>query len=335
MKYKGITYDIGTEYTPGIFTRDNLNEIVVRSDMDAIKNKLNCNSIRIYGKEQEKLLVAAEIALQFGLNVWLSPRLINENKENTLSYLKSIATEFELLNAKYPDQELVFIVGGEISIDMNCFLPGETINERITNLVKPSFFIKNMLGFKPKYQKSFDQFLKDAVAVVKGAFSGKVTYASAMWEKVDWSDFDFMSVNYYKASFNKSFYNQKLKKMVSGGKPVVITEFGCCSYNGADSKGPTGYSVLDFSKTPPAFKEKCIRNEKVQADYLFDLLQKYDKEKVTGAFIFDFYSQKHTHSTDPGNDYDMASFGITKSLANNGWEPKESFYKIANYYKDE
>src|SRR6266511_2175864 len=109
MKYKGITYDIGTEYSPNILTRDNLNEDIVKSDMFAIKNKLNCNSIRIYGKESERLILAAEIALQHGLNVWLSPRLINENIENTLHYLKNIAEEFELLKQKYASQELVFI----------------------------------------------------------------------------------------------------------------------------------------------------------------------------------------------------------------------------------
>jgi hypothetical protein len=334
MKYKGITYDIGTEYKTNILTRDDLDETVIKSDMDVIKNKLNCNPVRIYGKEPKNLIHAAEIALEYGLNVWLSPRLINGNTGNTLSYLKSVAKESELLRVKHPARELVFIIGGELTIDMNCFVPGETIQARIANLTKPLFFIKKALGFKPEYQKSFNRFLRDAVTTVKKEFSGKVTYASAMWEKVDWSDFDFISMNLYKASFNKSFYNRELKKLVSKGKPVVITEFGCCCYDGADLRGPAGYSVLDASKTPPVFKEKCVRNEKVQADYIIDLLQTYDREKVTGAFIFDFYSQKLTYSSNPGNDYDMASFSITKSLGNNIREPKESFFRIAEYYRD-
>jgi len=334
MKYKGITYDIGTEYTLNILTRENLNEDMVKSDMDAIKNKLNCNSIRIYGKESKLLLFASEIALQYGLNVWISPRLIDGNIENTLTYLKNIATEFELLKLKYPTQELILIIGGELTIDMNSFVQGNTIQERVANLVKPLFFIKNAFGIKPKYQKSFNKFLKDAVSLVKKEFSGKVTYASAMWEKVDWADFDFTSMNLYKASFNKSFFNQTLKKLLSVGKPVIITEFGCCSYNGAENKGPTGYSVLDSTKTPPLFKEVCIRNEKVQADYIVDLLQTFNKEQVAGSFIFDFYAQKLLYSDNPVNDYDMASFSITKSLGDNKWEPKESFYKIADYYRE-
>ncbi|HAH25969.1 MAG TPA: abortive infection protein [Prolixibacteraceae bacterium] len=334
MIYKGITYDVGTEYKANILTRDQPSEALIKTDMEAIKNKLNCNSVRIYGKDPKTLLAAAGIALEYGLNVWLSPRLINGNREDTLSYLKSIAIEFERLKVTYPSRELVFMIGGELTIDMKGFIEGETIHARIVHLFKPLFFLKNMLGFQPKYQRAFNQFLKDAAAEVKKEFSGKVTYASGVWEKVDWSDFDFISVNYYKASFNKKFYTQKLKKLVSQGKPVAITEFGCCSFDGADDKGPMGYTVLDLSKRPPVFKEKCIRNEKVQADYLVDLLQTYDREKIAGAFIFDFYSQKHTHSIDPEKDYDMASFSITKSLGNNHWEPKESFYSIADYYKE-
>lgn len=97
----------------------------------------------------------------------------------------------------------------------------------------------------------------------------------------------------------------------------MITEFGCCSYIGADKKGPTGYMVLDTLKIPPEFREKCVRSEKVQADYIIDSLQTYDKENIAGAFIFDFYTQKYTYSNISENDFDMASFSITKSLGNN------------------
>lgn len=333
MKYKGITYDIGTEYSPNILSRDNLTQNIITSDIEVIKNNLNCNSIRIYGKDSTILLLTAEIALQKGLNVWLSPRLINESSENTIIYLKNLAREFELLRLKYPDQELIFIIGAEITIDMKGFVKGNTIQERILTLLKPLFFIKNALGINPEYQISFDKFLINTVSLVRKEFSGKITYSSAMWEKVDWLIFDIVSINLYKASFNKSHFVKTLKKMISKGKPVVITEFGCCSYNGAENKGPAGHTVLDSSKNPPSYKETCIRNEKVQSDYLIDLLQTYEKEKAAGTFVFDFYSQKLTYSSNPDYDYDMASYGITKSLGNNIWEPKESFFKIADYYK--
>jgi hypothetical protein len=68
--------------------------------------------------------------------------------------------------------------------------------------------------------------------------------------------------------------------MNSKGKPLTITEFGCCTYIGADKKGASGYSILEQSIVPPIFKEKCKRSEKVQADYILDLLQTFEKEKV-------------------------------------------------------
>jgi len=65
--------------------------------MDVIKNKLSCNSVRIYGKDVHLLIKSSELALQSGLNVWISPRLINENEPNTLQHLNEIALEFESL----------------------------------------------------------------------------------------------------------------------------------------------------------------------------------------------------------------------------------------------
>ena len=97
MKFKGIPYDIGTEYKPGEFSRNNVTEGILKSDMEEIKNKLHCNSVRIYGKETRLLIMTSEIAVQYGLNVWISPRLINENETNTLIYLKDVANKIESL----------------------------------------------------------------------------------------------------------------------------------------------------------------------------------------------------------------------------------------------
>jgi hypothetical protein len=334
MKNKGITYDIGTEYIPGTLSRTGLSADLIKSDMNAIKNDLFCNSIRIYGKERDNLILAADIALETGLNVWLSPRLINNDIQSTLPYLGKVSIDFEKLRLKYPTRELVIMVGGEISIDMKGFVKGNIIHERISNLLKPFFFLKNALVIKPPFQKSFDAFLSDAVTTIKKHFYGKVTYASASWENVDWSIFDIVSINLYKADYNKSFFIKILRKMNSKGKPLAITEFGCCTYIGADKKGASGYSILEQSSVPPVFKEKCERSEKVQADYILDLLQTFDKEKVDTTFIFDFYMQKLTHSSNPDLDYDKISFGITKSAGDNKWEPKESFYIISDYYKN-
>jgi len=334
MKYKGVTYDIGIEYAPGILTRTGLTSDLLVYDISEIKNNLNCNSIRIYGNDDELLILASELALQNGLHVWLSPRYVNADTKQTIEKLSEIAASAEELRLKYDNSEIILITGGEASIDTKGFLKGETIFDRIQNLSKPSFFIKKALGFKPEYQKDFISYLKQSADTVRSKFKGKITYASALWEDVDWSIFDIVSINLYKASFNKLFFERKVKQMSSKGKPLAITEFGCCCYVGADEKGPTGFSVLETTNNTPVFKENCERSEKTQATYITDLLLTYQQANVEATFIFDFYSQKYTYDDDPNLDYDKASFGITKSVGQNKWEPKLSFNAIAKFYNE-
>ena len=333
MNYKGITYDVGTEYTPGNFTVDELTADKLKFDFDAIKNQLNCTAVRIYGKDIDRLSLAADIALKTGLHVWFSPRLIDASIAETLAYLQKAAKAARLLKDDHALQELVFIIAGEATIDIAGFVDGATLHQRIKNLMKPIFFIKNALGIKPAFQNKFDRFLTDAAFVVRGEFNGKITYASAMWEKVDWALFDFVAMNLYKASFNASHFNKTLKSLFSKQKPVIITEFGCCSYDGADKKGPAGYFVLNSAVDPPVFTEHVTRNEQVQADYITGLLKIYDDFSVEGAFVFDFQTPKMVHRDDPAKDYDMASFAVTKTIEDGIWQPKQSFIAVAGYYK--
>jgi hypothetical protein len=332
MKDKGVTYDVGTEYTPNCFSRVNFNAVTVDADMRAIKNDLHCNAVRIFGKDIGRLMMASTAALENGLNIWLSPRLINGAIEETYAHIKEAASQFQLLKQKFQNREMVFIIGGEMTIDTRGFIKGDTIHERIKYLAKPSFFIKNALGIKPSFQKSFTEFLRKSAAIAKKEFSGKVTYASGMWENVDWSIFDILSVNLYKASFNKSFFDAKLKKLVSSKMPVAITEFGCCAFEGADQMGPTGYFVVDYTTTPPSFRQKCVRSENVQAKYILDLLNKYKAAGVASTFVFDFYCEGFIHNSNPDLDFDMASFGITKHADQREWEPKMAFAEIGNFY---
>jgi hypothetical protein len=66
---------------------------------------------------------------------------------------------------------------------------------------------------------------------VRQVFHGKVTYASvARLETVDWSLFDFVSIDMYRDKLTKDTYGDLIKRYFVHSKPVVITEFGCCTY---------------------------------------------------------------------------------------------------------
>ena len=120
----------------------------------------------------------------------------------------------------------------------------------------------------------------------------------------------------------------------------MITEFGCCTYQGAEEKGGYGWAIVDWKKSPPQLKRDFIRDETVQANYLDELLNVFSKEKVEGAFVFTFVSPSYPHQENPLYDLDMASYGVVKSYKDQKgnqykdmpWEPKESFFRLADYY---
>ena len=73
-------------------------------------------------------------------------------------------------------------------------------------------------------------FLAKAVAAVRKEFKGKLTYHSLIWEKVDWSLFDYVGVDHYRAKDIEDKYVEMLKPLFDSGKPVVVTEFGYNTY---------------------------------------------------------------------------------------------------------
>ncbi len=63
-------------------------------------------------------------------------------------------------------------------------------------------------------------------------------------ESVDWSVFDLVGLNYYMDSNNSSTYTEELRKFHRYNKPVVITEFGCCCFEGVAEKGGGGFQHI-------------------------------------------------------------------------------------------
>jgi hypothetical protein len=81
-------------------------------------------------------------------------------------------------------------------------------------------------------------------------FGGPVSYASGIWEEVDWSGFDVVGTDGYRDEQNAPYYRQMLAQGHRHGKPVVVTEFGCCTYRGAGARGGTGWMVGDPTADP-------------------------------------------------------------------------------------
>jgi len=74
MFRRGINYDVGTQTGP-YTSRPVFDTAQTRHDLTVIRDQLHCDSVRISGTSQERLLTATELALDLGLEAWLSPHL--------------------------------------------------------------------------------------------------------------------------------------------------------------------------------------------------------------------------------------------------------------------
>jgi hypothetical protein len=92
LSRKGINYDVGTN-TRGkeSSSRDLFNPAIVKREMEIIKNDLHCNAIRISGKDLGRLTMAAEFAIQQGLEIWFSPAFNDATEQETLAYFAECA----------------------------------------------------------------------------------------------------------------------------------------------------------------------------------------------------------------------------------------------------
>jgi hypothetical protein len=186
-------------------------------------------------------------------------------------------------------------------------------------------------------------FLARTVPLVGEKFGGKISYASLPFESVDWSLFDFVATDGgHRSAETAPYFRKSIQALVSQGKPVAITEFGCCTYRGAGNKGARADSIIEWvDGRAHQLDGMYVRDENEQAAYILELLQIFEAEKVDAVFVNTFARYDLPHREDPIKDLDLASGGIVKvyeheqgkTYAGMPWEPKAAFYALAEYYK--
>ncbi|WP_328404835.1 hypothetical protein OHS70_36620 [Streptomyces sp. NBC_00390] len=220
LAYKGVNFDTG---------RESWRTEYVRQEIAAIKEQLHCNAILLLGHDLDRLTEAASIAAAQGLFVWFEPRQFDRDAEQTLAFLGSVARAAQRLRTRHPGVGIA--VGTELTIFMSGLVPGKDYIERGQALSRPE---------SAGYQERLNAFLGQALNTVRPLFKGPVTYSSGEWEEVNWRGFDVVGANLYRNAENKATYAEKLRALHRHGKPVVITEFGCCTFTGAKGTGRHG-----------------------------------------------------------------------------------------------
>jgi len=336
MKYRGINYDVGNNFRKGLSSRQEFDPAVVEKEIGIIRSELHCNAIRISGFDISRLVTASEFALKNNLTVFFSPSSINASLQETEEYILHSAEAAEQLRAKYGN--VVFVTGCELSFFSRGFIAGDFPAARLQRLFGPLSLLLDRAGVPRGYNRKLGSFLAKIMPGIRERFGGEITYASGTWETVDWSLFDIVGIDHYRSLFNQSTYRDELKRYFRYNAPVVVLEFGCCCYRGAEDKGGAGWMIVDWDREQ--LNGDYTRDESVQADYLMQLLDIFSEEKVAGSFVFTFVQPSYVYNDDPRHDLDMASYGIVKMVkppyrhleTDLPWIPKKAFSTVAAYY---
>ena len=334
MNRKGVSYDVG-RFMMGSQWRPKFDPKQVRRELEIIKNDLHCNMVRICGLDLKRIETAAEDALIQGLEVWLSPEMWDRSQEETLAYLEKAAIVAEALRQRFPGR-VILSVGSEATLFMQGIIEGENFMQRLNNT---SFWINVQEG---KHNAPLNAFLTRACGAVKQTFKGPLTYFSVPFEKVNWDLFDFVGVDLYRDASTKNIFESMTKGYLTYKKPVIIGEFGCCSFKGADLLGANGFIVVygmmndylggkitvpspfaEMLKVIPKVDGHYVRDEGVQAKELVEELSIFEAAGLEGAFVFTFVSPTSAYNEDPRFDLDLGSFSLVKS-----YPEKDTFNQI-------
>jgi hypothetical protein len=337
MNRKGINYDTGFAPAADRLSRESFDPDQVRREMAVIARDLHCTAVRVSGRDPARIALAVEYALAEGLEAWFSPFPTDMSPDELVPYFVSAAQRAEQLGKQSP--RLVFVLGCEMSLFNSGFVPGATFVERIQTMINPALLVEQA-GSPEELEQRFQAFLGRAVTEVRSSFAGPITYAAGPWESVDWRLFDLVGIDHYRDAGNRDTYREQLRSYFAHGRPVVVTEFGCCTYRGAQDRGALGWAIVDRAAHPARLIEEVVRDEQEQADYLTETLALLEAEGVDGAFWFTFAGFENPYHADPRYDLDRASYGVVKMLdgatgdAYPGmpWEPKQSFHALAAAY---
>ena len=110
------------------------------------------------------------------------------------------------------------------------------------------------------------------------------------------------------------------------GKPIMILEFGCCTFTGAAEMGGMGWDIVDYSGDVPVIPPQCVRDEQEQADHLATMLEVFTGEGFLGASPYTFISPDvPDRPDDRPHDEDIAAFSLCKVIRTTSSDPASPY----------
>ncbi|UOQ57880.1 hypothetical protein MUN78_03315 [Leucobacter allii] len=323
---RGIGYDAGVRYERGFESHPGFTAQTARRDFRAIRRELGCDAVLIMADDARRLALAAGIAAEEGLGVWLQPRPFDRPREEMRAAVRSAAAAAEHLRSSGAETGLV--VGCELTLSVPGMLPG------------PSFWARGRLlavtfPLLPLANRRLRRLLAELVGDARERFAGPVSYGAGEWERPDWSIFDVVGADRYRDARNAWRFEDDIRALVDTARaqraPCYVFEFGSCAYRGAAARASTASGVLS-GRAGTSVPRGLVRDEQEQADYLIDLLDLFDRAGVDGTFVWGFSEPALVASDVPGRDLDLASYGVVAAHADGSWHPKRAFRALARRY---
>jgi hypothetical protein len=331
----GVCYDTGVLHAAGDpLSRVRWSRGQLERELGMIANELRCPSITAFGTDLGRLAETTDVALRRGMEVFVQPRLYDHPQDEILEHMAEAARAAE---RRRTGDNVKFVTGCEHFLFTPGIIPGANFLERIENIesIPESEW--------PAIIRRFRQFMARAVEVARREFRGRITYGSAagadaVWN--DWSLFDIVGLDYYPYFETDAEYTTDLGQYRRWNKPIMILEFGCCTFTGAAKLGGMGWGIVDYGADPPVIKPGYTRDEREQADHIARMLRVFGAEQLAGAHLYSVISPDSPHHpTCRDRDYDMASYSLFRTIRarfdddNSPYrlEPKQSYHAFRKH----
>lgn len=333
MRTIGVNYDTGLE-VEGRTTRSAFDQETARRELRIIADELHAKAVRLSGSHLDRLAVAGAEALAAGLDVWFSPVATDLDADELIAFLTAGATRAEHLRtegaAPVVQPEVVLVLGFEISLSCKGFVPGETLEDRLATMMDPTTWTDpEKLARMQQGLERWGQVQQQLAEAARGELGGRITYAAGMWEDVDWSLFDIVSLDAYRDAQNAATFREEVEERLRWGKPLAVTEFGCATYRGAADRGGSGWMIVNRSVDPPVINGHYERDEEEQVTYLEELAEVFDQIDAA-AFWFSFAGYELPRDPDdPARDLDLSGYGLVATNPDGTWRRKRAFDALA------
>lgn len=319
----GVCYDTGVLGAAGEpLSRVRWSRGQLEREIGMIAHNLRCPSITAFGSDIGRLVETTAAANRHGMDVFVQPRFYDHPQDEILEHMAETARRAE---RQRRGDNVKFVTGCEHFLFTPGIIPGANFTERIANVPNISD------GEWPAIIRRFREFMARAVEVTRREFHGRITYGSAagadaLWN--DWSLFDIIGLDYYVFFGTDAEYTKDFDQYRRWHKPIMVLEFGSCTYTGAAEAGGMGWDIFDTVPNPAVVKPGIVRNEREQAEHIARMLKVFGKENLAGAHLYSVISPDLPHhATNRDLDYDVAAYSLYRTIRER-WDDESSPYRL-------